>query len=301
LTTPVRTTRLAVAKLITALFALAACLGAIWYLNREAAAPAPRANPPAPVGPRLETPPSAVAPPAATPDGPVETPAERLKNTIVNVSDGESAITADGRRIRYLAIDAPTGNEPFAREATELNRQLVNLKTVQLSPCAKRDVDENGPLFADVSVDGASVEGGLLSLGLAEVRHDPDCIADCRRWWKLTLEAWRDKRGMFRDASGRPTPAVVADRLLGHYGLVAGVVHDIGESSDAFNVNFGDSSVGVFTLTISKSDLEPFLRDKIDPRTLAGKEVTVFGKVVSSYGTRIFGVCPTQVVTVTTP
>ncbi len=282
-------------KLGTALLALAAVLGAIWFLNREATT----MNPAAP--PRAARPPEPAdnAPPAAV--APDETPAaERLKNTVVYVSDGQSLTTADRRRVRYLAVNAPA-DEPFAHEATELNRQLVGLKNVQIEPCAKRPDEENGALYAHVAVNGASVEEGLLALGLAEPRHDPLCLADCRKYWKLALEAFRDRRGLFKDAAGQPTPAAVADRLLGRWGIVTGVVHDVSEAADAINVNFGDGRVAVFSFTVSRADLEQFLRDKLDPRTLVGREIEVFGKVVSSYGPRIFGVCPTQIVRVSAP
>jgi micrococcal nuclease len=251
----------------------------------------------APTGAEAPTPP-AEAPPVA--DAPNAHEA-RASDTVSYVYDGDTIMLADGRRIRYIGVDTPERDEPFYQEATELNRRLVSMKPVQLDVCRKKPQDEYGRTLARVTVDGKAVDDELLSAGLAEVFHDTQCVADCRPNWKLMIEAFRQKRGMFKEAAGEPTPAAVAERLLGHYGMVSGVVQSVGESTKAFHLKFSAEMTSHFAVTISKRDLEPFLRDKIAPHALTGMMVTVFGKVVASDGPRIFAVCPTQVVGVKAP
>jgi micrococcal nuclease len=57
------------------------------------------------------------------------------------VDDGDTIVLADGRRVRYIGINAPeiahapdaTPGEPFGIDALNYNRMLVNKKTVRLA------------------------------------------------------------------------------------------------------------------------------------------------------------------------
>jgi len=57
---------------------------------------------------------------------------------VSEVTDGDTIKLSDGRRIRYIGIDAPEEEACFAEEATEINRDLVLGKNVRL----ERDVNE---------------------------------------------------------------------------------------------------------------------------------------------------------------
>jgi len=277
------------------------------------AAAAPAAAPAAtPADDPIVAPPAEDQPEDATPDRPpvrFPEPADemqkqfmdRLRNTVSFVFDGDTVMTADGRRIRYLGVNAPEKNEPYFQEATDLNRRLVEMKSVQFTPCAKRPRDKYDRELAAAFVEGAAVEEQLLTAGLAAPFDDPQCVPDCRKNWNLFLDAYRKKRGMFRDAPDEPTPAVIADRLIGQYGLVVGVVDNVRETSAAYHLNFGSDWTTDFTVTIGREFLEPFLRDKLAPHNLTGLELTVFGKVVASYGPHIFADCPAQIVHVAAP
>jgi len=226
---------------------------------------------------------------------------DRIRSTVTHVFDGDTVMLADGTRLRYVGIDTPEKNEPFFTEAGEFNRRLVLMKPVQYDVCKKKPKDQYGRTLATVHAEGQPVEDMLLGFGLAEPFHDPDCVPDCRHAWKLTIDAFRKKRGMFADAADEPTPAIVADRLLGHYGMVVGVVDNLREAAASYHLNFGSDWTTDFSATIAKSDLDQFLRDKLDPRQLVGMKLTLFGKVISSYGPRIFLVCPAQIVQVSAP
>jgi endonuclease YncB( thermonuclease family) len=78
------------------------------------------------------------------------------------VIDAETiVIEVDGVRqtVRYLGIDAPTGDDCFAEEATEANRSLVEGQTVRIERQAT-DTDAQGNWVRDVWVtaeDGSQV------------------------------------------------------------------------------------------------------------------------------------------------
>lgn len=92
------------------------------------------------------------------------------------VVDGDSIHVRVGDRtekVRYIGINAPElnhperGEEPWAREATEVNRKLVEGKVVRL----ERDVQERdsyGRLLAYVYVGDVMVNAELVRLGYAQ-------------------------------------------------------------------------------------------------------------------------------------
>jgi hypothetical protein len=77
-----------------------------------------------------------------------------IEATVVEVIDAETiVIDVDGVRqqVRYLSVDAPTGDACYAAEATEANRSLVQGQTVTLERQAT-DIDARGNWVRDVWV-----------------------------------------------------------------------------------------------------------------------------------------------------
>lgn len=103
---------------------------------------------------------------------------------VLSVSDGDTIrveLNGERERLRYVGIDAPELNaeagqpEPFAREATEANEQLVGGERI----CLERDVsdrDRFGRLLRYAWLeDGTLVNEALVLVGLAEaVEFRPD-------------------------------------------------------------------------------------------------------------------------------
>jgi len=52
--------------------------------------------------------------------------------TVLQVIDGDTCHLEDGRRVRYLGIDAPEEGDPHAQEATLTNNTLVGGRAVRL-------------------------------------------------------------------------------------------------------------------------------------------------------------------------
>ena len=161
---------------------------------------------------------------------------EYIEATVVDVIDAETiVIEKDGiqQTVRYLGIDVPTGDDCYASEAAEANRQLVEGKTVRLERQAT-DVDAQGNWVRDVWTpaedgryflvseslvsDGAATAGisepntryagwllGSQSVAKAEERGlwgscEEEATPRCRRNWRRSC----------RRPPGSPTPGARA-------------------------------------------------------------------------------------------
>lgn len=112
-----------------------------------------------------------VSPPHAWP----QDLASVIHATVGWVNDGDTVVLADGRRVRYLGINAPEvahgdhPGEPYGPAARRFNRSLVAGCTVRLET-AGQGRDRYGRLLADVFLaDGRFVNLALVSAGLAHV------------------------------------------------------------------------------------------------------------------------------------
>jgi micrococcal nuclease len=95
------------------------------------------------------------------------------------VVDGDTIVLNDGRKIRYLGINAPElehdghRTEPFAEEAKRFNAALVDRKEVRLEFDGERR-DQYGRTLAYVFLrDGIFVNAEMLSHGYAFLLYHP--------------------------------------------------------------------------------------------------------------------------------
>lgn len=126
---------------------------------------------------------------------------------IARVVDGDTVLLADGRRLRYIGLNAPEifmgyrrldEPEPYAIAAAAANRQLVEARTVQTLADAE-PVDRYGRLLRYVFCDGVFVNARLVLDGLAISYPIPpndrfaDLLARCE------LDAQRRRAGLWRN------------------------------------------------------------------------------------------------------
>jgi endonuclease YncB( thermonuclease family) len=109
-----------------------------------------------------------LAPPAPAPEA---RPAE-LVSLVKHVPDGDGLKLADGRRVRYIGIDAPEvsgyDGQPqlLAVEARDLNKQLVEGKWVRLVADTS-DTDRYGRMLRYVYAGDVFVNAEMVRAGLA--------------------------------------------------------------------------------------------------------------------------------------
>ncbi len=153
---------------------------------------------------------SDLADPPAAPD--------LVEAKVVEVLDGRTIVVElEGGRVevRYLGIDAPTGDACWADEATEANAELVEGETVWLER-QRTDADGGGRLLRDVWVEGDDgarilVAARLLELGAATPAPDaPDTrFAGWLRTTAATAEtAAAGLWGACDEDARRPAPVV---------------------------------------------------------------------------------------------
>jgi micrococcal nuclease len=113
------------------------------------------------------------APPSLAP--PPSTPAPHGVH-VLHVTDGDTIILEDGRRVRYIGIDTPEMSDPRLREAAETaraaNERLVGGKTVRLE-MDREPLDRYGRTLAYVWVNDVLVNEVLLRDGFARLLTIP--------------------------------------------------------------------------------------------------------------------------------
>jgi micrococcal nuclease len=139
---------------------------------------------------------------------------------VKRVIDGDTVELANGVHLRYIGLDTPElrrkvagrwvdAKEPYAREAYEFNRRMVEERWVRI----ERDIEERdrfGRWLAYVYIDAGSgepmrfVNAEILSAGLARVRvHPPNRrYAALFRGWER--EAREERRGIWKQPEEIP-------------------------------------------------------------------------------------------------
>jgi len=117
--------------------------------------------------------------------------------------DGDTAVLSTGERVRYIGVDTPEIHhprrpvEPYAREAKEFNRRLVEGKRVRLEFDVQR-YDKYERLLAYVYLEeGTFVNAELLAQGYAQLLTIPPNVKHTDLFVKLQREARKAGRGLW--------------------------------------------------------------------------------------------------------
>ncbi len=127
------------------------------------------------------------------------------------VVDGDTVVLDDGRRVRYIGINAPElehdGHqaEPFAEEAKQFNASLVDRKEVRLE-FDREHTDPYGRTLAYVFLkDGTLVNAQIISHGYAFLLYH----SQNRKYDSILLQLQRAamsaKKGIWKDWRENPT------------------------------------------------------------------------------------------------
>jgi micrococcal nuclease len=134
--------------------------------------------------------------------------------TVAKVNDGDTIVLSDGRRVRYIGIDAPEidhehqRDEPFGFEAREANRRLLAGGKVRLVTDVEKH-DRYGRLLAYVYLsDGAMVNAELVRLGVATVLYRRPNVTHHEMFLGIQREAMTARRGLWQRVDARPQEIV---------------------------------------------------------------------------------------------
>jgi len=128
-------------------------------------------------------------------------PKGNQKAWVKYVIDGDTIILGDGRRIRYLEINAPedtSRHECFGHQATLANRQLVSHRQITFAT-DKEKYDKYGRLLAYVWVGKTFVNEYLLRQGYARLEIIPPNNAYYHFFRQAQKEALSRHRGLWRE------------------------------------------------------------------------------------------------------
>jgi len=121
---------------------------------------------------------------------------------VLNVIDGDTIDVDLGGveyRVRYISIDTPERGDPFYREATDYNRQLVENETVILVRDIS-DTDQYGRLLRYIYLpDGTFVNAELISSGYARVVTFPPDVSQVDYLRSLQQEARERSAGLWAE------------------------------------------------------------------------------------------------------
>ena len=130
-------------------------------------------------------------------------PVETEQTVVRRVSDGDTVVLMDGRRVRYIGMDTPELHHPtkpvqyYAREAAEFNRRLVEGKPVRLEFDLEKK-DKYGRSLAYVYLaDGTFVNAELVRQGYAHTMTIPPNVRHAEEFAQLQKEAREARRGLW--------------------------------------------------------------------------------------------------------
>jgi micrococcal nuclease len=87
---------------------------------------------------------------------------------VKEVTDGDTIVLRNGETVRYVGIDTPERDDPFFREATQANKEMLNRGKIRLEYDRNRR-DRYGRLLAYVWADTLLLNAELVRMGLASV------------------------------------------------------------------------------------------------------------------------------------
>lgn len=128
---------------------------------------------------------------------------------VERVIDGDTVELRDGRTVRYIGVDTPEVRrrrggvwvrepEPYALEATEANRRLVEGKTVRLE-FDVQPTDRYGRTLAYLYVGDLFVNAELVRQGYAVPLTIPPNVKYADLFLEVAREAREAQRGLWRD------------------------------------------------------------------------------------------------------
>ena len=87
---------------------------------------------------------------------------------VKEVTDGDTIVLRNGEKVRYIGIDTPERDNPFFREASQANQQMLEGGRIKLEYDRDRR-DRYGRLLAYVWADTLLINAELIKMGMASV------------------------------------------------------------------------------------------------------------------------------------
>ncbi|MCM8773539.1 MAG: thermonuclease family protein [Candidatus Omnitrophica bacterium] len=223
---------------------------------------------------------------------------------VKEVIDGDTVILANGKILRYIGIDTPEVRikqdkgftydpQPFALEAKEANRKLVENKFVRIEFDVEKN-DEHKRLLGYCFVDDLFVNAKLVEDGLAVLYTRPPNVKYADLFVELQKKARLSKKGIW--GTYEVISSDEAHKFINSIRRVRGRVIDTYQSSKAVFLNFGKDYRKDFTVVIFNDCLKFFREKNIEPAIFyRGKTIEVSGRIKEYNGPEIIVCTPYQI------
>ena len=225
---------------------------------------------------------------------------------VIEAIDGDTVKLSGGRLLRYIGIDTPEVRikkgdkfvydpQPFALDAKEFNRRLVEGKTARIEFDVEGK-DRYGRMLGYLFIDDTLVNAKLVEAGLAVLYTKPPNVKYTDLFVSLQKEARKKKKGLW--GAYEVISSSQAYRFIDQIRTVRDKVLNTHKSLKAVFLNFGRNYREDFTVVIFKNCLENFYKKSIEPHIFyRGKTVEVTGRIKEYNGPEII-VCSPEEITV---
>ena len=221
----------------------------------------------------------------------------------IEVVDGDTLLLDNGVEVRLVGIQAPklplgrSGFKawPLAEEAKQELARLTLGKVLSLA-YGGRQTDRHRRTLAHLyDMEGAWVQGRMLSLGMARVYSFADNRALVPAMLTLEAEARAAGRGIWAEPFYAPRTPEQAARHIGGFELVEGRVRDVAIVRGRAYLNFGEDWREDFTVTLAPAVRRRFEAEGFAPEDYRGRKVRVRGWLKSFNGPMIEATHPEQI------
>ncbi len=132
------------------------------------------------------------------PNESVITSSENNLFQVARVIDGDTVELSDGRKVRYIGIDAPESTKKtcFGEESTNKNKELVEGKKARLEKDVS-DTDRYGRLLRYVYVEDIFVNEYLVREGYARSSTYPPDVKFQNQFKEAEKEARENSKGLW--------------------------------------------------------------------------------------------------------
>jgi len=214
----------------------------------------------------------------------------RYQYTVRHVVDGDTVELSNGARVRYIGIDTPEirkrkGSEwiykpmPYAEEAKEFNKMLVEGKSVRLEYDVQKKDKYNRDL-AYVYIGDKMVNMEMVKQGFAMIYTYPPNVRYTQRFIEAQKDARDNKRGLWIGLEENKISTPQAKNNIGIVRMIESEVVDTHLTEKLLILKFKDN----FKVVIYRDNIAPGLKDmaRSPNKYFKGKTVKVYG-IIKEY------------------
>lgn len=208
---------------------------------------------------------------------------------VVRVSDGDTVVLSDGRRVDLVGIEAPEGRElgsSIARAA--LTAWLLEGRTVALRACSEQPENTDNRTLGQLWIDGVDVQLVLVQNGMARAVARPPCGREqTEALTQAQVQAAQAGLGLW--ALAARLPACDSDDWVGRWVWLEGEVRAVRLKDNELSISWAGDKKRCGYVTVSGRTLwaggeasqSPFVvwADPASPSYLVGRSVRVLGKL----------------------